>query len=221
MEKEIRSIQPFTKINFKDFGELILIQGDQVALTIEADEDLLPDLISEVHNGTLSLGLKNDWFERFGKMIASIFSSTDKKVTYTLTCVDLEKINISGKCTLNCETLKSDDLQLRISGLGNLTFGSLECDTLKLRISGHSDFTASGSVNKQDIQISGSGNIQTPNMACKSSKIAISGKGDATVRVEDSLDITISGIGHVNYYGQPSLRQVISGIGRSNKLNDE
>lgn len=221
MKQEIRSIQPFTRINFKDFGNLNLIQGDEVSLTIEADEDLLPDLISEVHNGTLTLGLGKDWFDRIGKLVASVFSGTEKNVTYTLTCVDLEKINISGKCTLKCDALKSDDLQLKVSGLGILTFSSLECNTLNLRISGRGEFYAAGCVNKQDIQISGSGEIQTPNLASKSIKFAISGKGNATVRVEDSLDIAISGMGRVDYYGQPSLRQVISGIGRSNKLNDE
>ena len=33
MEKEIRDIQSFDKIRFKDFGNLILTQGDQESLT--------------------------------------------------------------------------------------------------------------------------------------------------------------------------------------------
>ncbi len=221
MKQEIRTIQSFIKINFKDFGKLNLIQGDQVSLTIEADEDLLPDLISEVHNGTLTLGLEKDWFERIGKMVTSVFSGADKKVIYTLTCVDLEKISVSGKCTLKCDSLIAEELDLRISGLGDLTFSSLECNTLKLRISGRGEFNAAGAVDKQDIRISGSGEVQTPNLVSKSVKIAISGQGNAAVHAEDSLDIAISGMGHVDYHGQPSLRQVISGIGRANKLNDE
>jgi hypothetical protein len=221
MKKEIRNIQPFSKIHFKDFGNIILTQGDQVSLTIEADEELLPDLISDVHNGTLTLGLEKDWFERFGKVVASVFSGVDQKVTYTLTCVDLEKINVSGKCHLKCDSLKTDNLELKVSGLGDLYFSSLRCDSLKLRISGRGEFYAAGQVDHQDIQISGSGEVQTPNLASQSTKIAISGQGNATVRAQDNLDIAISGMGRVNYYGQPSLRQVISGLGRSKKLNDE
>ncbi len=57
MEKETRIIQSFDKIRFKDFGNLILTQGDQESLTIEADAELMAELISEVRDDTLVLAL--------------------------------------------------------------------------------------------------------------------------------------------------------------------
>ena len=220
MKTETRSIESFDKINFKDFGTLILTQGEQESLTIEADEDLIDDLISEVRNGTLHLGLDDDWVSRVGKLVSSVFSSANGKVTYYLTFVSLVKINASGKCNLKCESLKSDSLKVNVSGYGNLNIGQLETDTLKVNISGRGDFKAAGTVGQQEINISGSGDYATPELNSQSTRIAISGQGDATVRAAENLDITISGVGHVNYYGQPKIRQTISGLGKSQRLGD-
>jgi len=220
MKTETRLIESFDKINFKDFGTLILTQGEQESLTIEADEDLIDELVSEVRNGALHLGVEEDWLSRVGKLVSSVFTAENKKVTYHLTFVSLEKISASGKCILKCESLKSDSLKVNVAGYGNLTIDQLETPKLKVNISGRGDFKAAGTVEQQEINISGSGDYQTPELSSQSTKIAISGQGDATVRVAKTLDITISGVGHVNYYGRPKIRQVISGLGKSKRLGD-
>ncbi len=221
MKKETRPIENFSKIKFKDFGTLIINQGDAPALTIEADDELMPELIAEVRGDTLVLGIDDDWFNRFGKVISSFFNSKDHQVTYHLTVVDLEKLSISGKCKLMCDSLKSEDLAIRVSGYGNLTITNLECESLDLNISGRAEFEAAGQAKKQFIKISGSGEVKAVNLASQSVRIVISGQGNAGLRVEDSLDVTISGMGLIKYHGCPKLRQVISGFGQSKRLNAE
>jgi hypothetical protein len=220
MKTETRSVEKFDKIKFKDFGTLILTQADQESLTIEANDEVLSELIAEVRDGTLVLGFDDDWFSRIGKAISSVFNSSDHKVIYTLAFVDLGKISISGSCKLQCESLKTDDLKLNVSGMGTLTFSHLDCNSLDVNISGRGEFSAAGRSEAQQVRISGSGEYQAPNLASQSLRIVISGQGNATVRVEENLDITISGLGQVNYYGRPKLRQVISGMGKSKRLND-
>ena len=221
MRKESRSIEKFSKIEFKDFGTLILSQADQESLEIEADEELFPELTAEVRGDTLHLGINDDWFNRIGKVISSIFNGSNQKVTYTLNFVDLDKISISGKCDLACDYLAADSLELNVSGLGNLAFSQIDCHRLDVRISGRGEFSAAGRAEQQQIRISGSGDYQAPDLASQSIRIVISGQGNATLRVQESLDITISGLGQVNYYGHPKLRQVISGMGKSKRLNQE
>lgn len=221
MKKESRSIGKFSKIRFKDFGKLILTQGDQESLDIEADEALLPELTAEVRDDTLFLGIEEDWFNRIGKVISSIFNGSEQKVIYYLTVVDLEKVSISGKCTLKCDSLGTDHLKLHISGLGDLSFTHLDCNALDVSISGRGEFSAAGRADQQNLRISGSGEYRAPDLTSGSTRIVISGQGNATVRVQESLDITISGLGQVNYYGRPKLRQVISGMGKSKRLNEE
>lgn len=221
MKKEIRPVANFTKIRLKDFGSLYLTQGEEEALTIEADAQVLEELTSEVRDGTLLLGIGEDWWDRIGKVISSVFSGEQSKVIYHLTVKELESINISGNCNLECDSLRSENLGIKVSGLGDLRFTHLECSKLDLRISGRGEFTAAGRADQQKIRISGSGEVMAGGLAGQTLRIVISGQGNATVRVEESLDITISGLGQVNYYGRPKLRQVISGLGKSKRLNDE
>ncbi len=221
MKKETRSIENFNTIKFKDFGKLILTQGDSVSLTVEADQALLPEIITIMRDDVLVLGVEDDWLNRVGKVISSFFNSSTHNVTYHLTVVDLKKLSISGKCHLECNSLSADKLNLTVSGLGNLAFDHLDCNELAVRISGRGEFSAAGRADQQIVRISGSGDYQVPDLTCQSMKINISGQGNATVRVKESLDITISGLGQVNYYGQPKIRQVISGIGKSKRLNGD
>jgi hypothetical protein len=221
MKSETRNIENFDKINFKDFGTLVLSQGEHEALTIEASEELLAELESEVNNGTLTLGLAGDWFDRIGKAISTLLSSEDRKVTYHLTVVDLRKISISGQCKLTCTSLETEALQVNISGLSTMNFSQLDCDQLNLNISGRGEFSAAGRATEQTLKISGSGDIHTTELACERARISISGQGNATIRAEEELDITISGMGQINYYGRPRLRQTISGMGKAKRLPEK
>ena len=221
MEKEIREIQSFDKIRFKDFGNLILTQGDQESLTIEADPELMDELISEVRGDTLVLGVDEDWLNRIGKVVSSIFSNKGHKVNYYLTFVNLHKLNISGQCRLTCPSLETDSFKLNISGMGNLAFDHLACDTLDVNISGRGEFNAAGRADNQHIRISGSSDYNASELVSNSVRVVISGQGNAKVWAEDDLDITISGLGQVNYRGRPKLRQVISGMGKSRRIDDD
>lgn len=46
MKTETREIGRFSKIKFKDFGTLILTQGERESLTIEAEESIIDGLIA-------------------------------------------------------------------------------------------------------------------------------------------------------------------------------
>jgi len=219
MIKENRQINSFNEIHFRDFGTLILTQGDTESLTIEAEQELLSELISEVRGDALILGVEDDWLNRIGKVISTAFSNDEHKVVYHLTFVDLSQIKVSGKCTLNCDTLTAKDLTIKIAGLGHMVINHLDCDTLEAKIGGRGDFLLSGHADQQNIRISGSADYNASELNSTSARIVISGQGNATVRVQDSLDITISGFGQVNYYGDPKIRQVISGFGKSKQLN--
>jgi hypothetical protein len=219
MKQEVRPIEPFKRIKFKDVGRLVLSQGTDGSLKIEADEVMLPEIISEVQDETLIIGIREDWITRVGKMFSSFFSSTDDKVTYYVSFVELESISISGKCTMECDQLSTEKFKLSVSGLGRMDIQALHCDTLEVGISGRGEFSASGRADHQVIRISGSGDYKAPELVSQNTRVVISGQGNAEINVQESLDITISGLGQVNYRGRPKLRQVISGLGKSKKVD--
>ena len=220
MQKEFPLNEPFTRVNCRDIGSLFLTQGEEPALMVDADQELLSELVVEVRGDCLELGLEENWLSQMGKVVSSFLNNTERKVIYHLTVADLDQISISGKINLACESFNTDALTLRVSGLGELNFTHLDCNTLESIISGRGEFSAAGRANHQTIRISGSGEYEAPHLTSQKIKIVISGQGNATLKVQDQLDITISGIGQVNYIGSPKLRQVISGFGKSKRLND-
>ncbi len=221
MRKEIPLHEAFTKIRVKDVGRLILTQGDQPGLAIEADQAAFSDLIAEVRGDSLTLGFEHDSISQLGKLFSSLINRPERDVTYTLTVQDIDQIYLSGKLDLDCAAFQTNRLGIHVSGLSQLDLARLECDSLDVGISGRGVLTAAGRAEHQSVKISGSGDYQAPHLASRSLRIVISGQGEATVQVEEELDITISGIGTVNYYGHPKLRQVISGVGKTKRLNDQ
>ena len=220
MRKEIQLHENFTKIRVKDIGKLILTQGDQPALEIEADQGAFSDLTAAVRGDTLFLGFEQDSISQLGKLFSSLINRPERDVTYRLTVPDLDQIKLSGKVDLDCAAFQTSQLGFHVSGLSQLNFTHLACESLDVSISGRGVFSVAGRAAHQSVRISGSGDYQAPQLASQSLRIVVSGQGEATVRVEEDLDITISGIGTVNYYGHPKLRQVISGVGKSKRLND-
>lgn len=221
MQKEFPLEKPFSKVRCKDIGTLILTQGTQPALVVEADEELFSELTAEIIGDSLVLGLDDDWISRIGKVFSSILNQTERQVVYHLTVAEVGQVSISGKVNLACAAFAAENLVLKVSGLGKLDFSHLDCTSLEVIISGRGEFSAAGRADHQTIRISGSGEYRAADLTSQSARIIISGQGNAALRVSDSLDITISGVGQVNYLGRPKVRQVISGVGSSKRLNDE
>ena len=58
VETETRQVSGFTGIDLAGSGEVTIEQGDAESLTIEADDNVLPELTSEVSDSVLTLGTK-------------------------------------------------------------------------------------------------------------------------------------------------------------------
>ena len=91
-------------------GVLTIDQTGAESLTIEADDNILPKLTSDVVDGTLVLGVKH------GERI-----STRKPIKYTLTVATLDGIAVNGSTTVVASGLSTDGLKVAMSGAGHMT----------------------------------------------------------------------------------------------------
>jgi hypothetical protein len=55
MATETREVNNFHRVHMQDFGMLEIAQGAQESLTVEADEETLKRIFTEVEDGTLTL----------------------------------------------------------------------------------------------------------------------------------------------------------------------
>ncbi len=214
---EQRVVTGFDKIKLVDYGKVIITQGDEESLTIEADPDLFPDIRSKVANETLTLSLKQDFFTKLFSFAQSIGKDP---ILYRIGVKQLKELRISGKFEVQAGYLVAETLLLSSTGLGKIQLESLQAELLNVRISGRSEIDIGGRVKEVNVGISGSGEFQAEELESQFASVSISGQGNANIWAEDLLDVNISGHGRVSYKGSPKISQRISGSGSINRVSE-
>lgn len=202
VQTERREVRDFTAVEVRGGGELVIEQGTTEALTIEAEENLLPYLTSDVSKGRLILG------ERETMVIVA-----NKPIRYRLTVKDLRAIKVSGSADVEAAKLQTGRLTVDISGSGHVEIGQLAATSLTVELSGSGIVTLAGTAATQQVTLSGSGDYRAEDLASQAATVNISGSGSATVRASDTLTAKVSGSGEVSYLGTPRVEQTVSGSG--------
>ncbi len=205
---ETRDVKDFHSVSLSGSGDLIITQGSSESLRIDAEDNIMPLLESEVRGGTLYLGFKPN--------LGAVMNT--QPVKFYLGVKTLDSAVLSGSGSIQADSLKATNFSLTSSGSGNINIPSLTADTLILTITGSGNASIGGVVGQQTAQVSGSGEYQAGSLDTQQTTAVVTGSGTETVWARDSLNITLSGSGSVSYYGKPAVNQVITGSGKVTNL---
>lgn len=212
IKSETREVQGFLAVSVNYPADVLIQQGKVEAVKVEADDNLLPQLRTDVENGTLIIENKEQpWSKRV---------NPTKRVKITITVKDLNEIEFSSAGNLMVDGLKTEALRLNLNGVGQMTFNDLDVRQLEARLSGAGNIEANGTAEELDIRISGVGGFDAPKLESQVATVRISGAGSATVNVVDDLTARVSGAGSVKYYGSPTLHEDVSGAGSVSKADN-
>lgn len=202
VKTESRQVQGFDKVELNGVGTLTITQGSTEALSIQAEDNLLPRLRSDVDGGTLRLGPKG----------ATI--SPTKPIRYDLSVKQLSAVSVTGAAEVQAASLQADQLTVKVTGAGRVDIGRLTSSgSLTVEVTGSGQVTVSGQVPRQTVSISGAGKYQAAKLATQQATIDVTGAADCAVRVSDHLTVSISGAGHVAYTGSPTVDEHVTGAG--------
>lgn len=207
---ENREVSGFNKVSLSGIGDLEISQGSTESLSIEAEDNIIPKITTDVKDGTLEIG--------FDSKVWNILPT--RPVKFHLVMNQLNKVDTSGAGSVTVKDLETDTLEINVSGTGNVSMANLAANTLTINIAGLGNFDVSGNVNSQQVTINGAGRYQAGDLQSKSAKIVVNGGGGATVWVTDTLDVQVAGIGGVDYYGHPNVTPNITGAGKVTELGD-
>lgn len=199
---EERDVSGFHKIQLSGIGNLIITQGEEESLTIEADDNIIPIIETDVLRERLDISFKRGYT-----------FTPSATVKFYLTVVDLDEISLGGAGKIDCEGFETEVLQFDISGAGDVDF-DLEAERVEVVVSGAGNITLMGKVDSQEIEIDGVGRYDGEDLESRECAITVSGAGSATVNVSELLDVEINGVGTVYYAGSPIMTQDISGLGK-------
>jgi hypothetical protein len=218
IKSEKRLVSGFDRVSVRNYGNVVLEQGDTEGLVIEADEELLQRIKSQVQDGRLTIGFdvqRWEWLTEWMKLSAL----ADKKIRYQINMRQINGISLSGSVDLQAVQIKSEDCSISISGSAKVQIGQFEGTKLANSISGSGIIELAGSAQRHTLHISGSGTIKAADFVTQETDIHISGSAKALVKVAQTLNVHISGAGDVQYLGQPQVRQHISGVGRVRQVS--
>ena len=199
-------VSGFNRIRVETFGEVIIKQGDEESLSIEAPRDYLRYITTEVDDETLVISTRR------GFLGGPIY-----KVTYTITVKDLEEVSLSGAGAVKIFELVGDHFEVNLTGAGSVEIDELAADSLEVNLASAGAIVIAGEADSQKVDISGVGSYEAGDLRSNDAEILLTGAGSAVVWVEDSLDVTVSGVGSVSYFGEnPKVTQNVSGVGSVN-----
>lgn len=200
---EARQVSGFDQVALDGIGRLVLSQGGQDQLTIDGDDNVLPELTSEVHGGVLHLRIRD-----------GVTIRPSVPIVYHLTMRQIAGIAQAGLATIEAGSIHSDHLNLDVGGSGTLRVDQLQANSVHVVMGGSGSLQLAGNVPDEDVQVMGVGNYRGDQLASRHARLAIQGSGNCAVRVADSLDASVVGSGNITYAGAPSsvTRQVV-GVG--------
>lgn len=201
---QTRNVSDVLAIKVDYPAQVVVTQGDTQSIQVEAEDNLLAGLKTQVHNGVLEIFYKsND-----GRHV-----NPTKPVKISIVVKDLQKLDLTSTGEVIIEGLKTDELSVSLSGAGNTRLHEVFLHSLSVKLSGAGSMTSSGTIDTLGLYISGFGSFNGKQLHSKTVIVDLSGAGSATVWVDDQLDVEISGAGSVNYYGSANVKQRINGLG--------
>lgn len=204
---EVRDVGHVSEVSLSGVGELVLVTGPECALTVTADDNVLPHLVSESANGKLKLGTHS-----------FVSLRTKSKIVYTLTVPQLSAVSLSGAATVRSERLDADELELVLSGASAARVNNLTCRALKVELSGAATARLAGSVGRFSVRQSGATTVDAVGLKADTAGVRLSGASTASVWAADELTARASGASGVRFKGAPKVEQKVSGAARVRPL---
>jgi hypothetical protein len=209
---ETRNIAGVNRVVLREYGQLIISQGDTESLSLEGQDDVLSMVTTEVRNGELLLDIQGGWWDRTWRAITSTVEGNPLK--YFLTLKKLDGLFVTGAARVKVKGFKFSDFQLILKGAGEVVMSDIEANNLDIELPGAGLISLSGKSINQKVWLKGAGSYDAPRLETENAIVKLHGVGKARVWASSSLDADVDGIGHIEYRGQPSVRKSVSGLGK-------
>ncbi len=194
---ETRKLNKFEGVKSSGSIDVEVINHENQSVKVEADDNILPLLITEVEDGVLNIYFKNNL--SFRKINAKVYVSAPL----------LHRIIVSGSGSIvSKDTLKDvEQIELTVSGSGDIS-AFVDAPTIITNNSGSGTIDLQGRTKVYDCSISGSGDINCKKLLSENTMVNIRGSGTAHVYASVKLIAKISGSGDIYFSGNPTHPEI-------------
>jgi hypothetical protein len=209
VKTEVRDVSGFHAVESNIAGDIEVSVADNYYVEVQAQENLLPILKTELDGGTLKI-----YFEE------SVSYSGTLKIRISAPAFDRFSLGGSGKMSV-LTPIKAEKMRLEVAGSGDIFLQQVEFDQVFSSIAGSGSVTLDGKANRMESDIAGSGDVHAKKLTANQLDVEISGSGSVSCNVVQDLKASIAGSGDVYYSGQPAVETNVSGSGSVKKISEQ
>jgi hypothetical protein len=203
IKSQARAIKDFSRVDCSGTFHIFITQGNNTSVKVEADQNLLSYIITEVSGDKLTIKTKKN-----------VNINPSRPVNVYLSTKQIKALNLSGVCKVQTQnTLQADHLKVGISGSSDMNL-QLKSTSFTSDISGTGKLTLQGNTTSAAYNISGTADVKATDFISDNTEVQISGMGKLHVNASKKLEVSVSGMGKVWYKGKPAISESISGMGK-------
>jgi len=120
---EVRPVGNIRSVNLDNQGDLIIRLGDSESLLVEAEENLLDYIVTEVRGDELHIYNDGNYFFR-----------THEPIRYYLTVKNLEGISAGSVGSVTAPDLSADRFQIRVGSTGSVSIDALRAGAVDIDV---------------------------------------------------------------------------------------
>lgn len=203
IKSEIRQVGSFQAIQNNSSVDILILQGNNYVVKIEADTDIVPYITTEERNSTLYIDIKERLRPRKIKVMRAIITVPD---------LNAIKINGSGD-VVSMNQLNFPRFSVTLNGSGDAEL-ELKCKEFESYLNGSGDLSVEGVNGSCEIHIAGSGDMKGKNFQLSNLKITSRGSGDIKLTGKaDEINIYSNASGDINCVELPSSKAEVQCYG--------
>ena len=243
---ETRQVSGFTGIDASSAFEITVAKGSTESLTIEADDNVMSYVRSEVKSGVLHLYIDNSRkLKNIKTLKANIVMKNIDKVTLSGACkltgsgiftpdnfrsdcsgatkLDLQlntgsmTVKTSGASKINLKAEVANDVKFDVSGASKMDL-DLKATKVQMDASGSSKAEISGTASSFQVEASGASKVNAGDFIVETATVKSSGSCNITLHVNKALNVNSSGASSINYKGSPAINSDSSGSTKIRKI---
>lgn len=204
VQTEERKSGNFHSISVSRGIQVFLSQGTSSAITVEADDNLLPYIKTEISGNQLKIYISKD-------VSCKSYTKMDVKVSVP----EIKALHVTTSANIKGITpWKVKDLSLSSTTSGDIDM-EVEAMTIEAKITTSGEITLKGAVQSLQASITTSGELEAKNLKAENADLKISTSGDAIVWVNKELSYSVTTSGDLKYFGKPRLQKTSVSTGGS------
>jgi hypothetical protein len=204
-----RQADHFSSVSVRSNINLHIKQDSSWSVRIEADENLLELIETEVHGGLLEI-----------KVAKSYELEPSRSINVFVTAPEFTGLRASGSSEIQSDSKITTEgtLDIHISGASSITL-DLKSPRVEAELSGASKATLRGETKDFSLRGSGASEFMCFELMAENTDVNVSGASNGDVFASIKLEADASGASNVRYKGNPTVNSNTSGAGSVNRSN--